>query len=137
MSRAFATLGGILILALCAGVLAEATLAVGGRGTIANDTLLRPSSPAPSPSPAKAKAAPSPTPNPTPVLTPSPTPLAGPTATTNAFVHLREGDSTDTPILENLNGGTEVSLLPYSNSTWQEVEYQGITGYIYRSYLEY
>jgi hypothetical protein len=143
MSRALATLGGVLVLALLAGGLTEATLAVGGRGTIANDALLRPmaTSTTNTSVQSKVKATPTATPKPTPSVTSSPTPSPSPTsantATTNAFVHLRAGASTSTAILLNLNGDTQVELLSYSDPQWQEVEYQGTIGYVYKSYLSY
>jgi hypothetical protein len=140
MGKIAATLGAILVLALIAGGLTEVTLAVGHRQTTV-DLALAPkasSSPSPSASPRKT-ATPTPTPSVTASPSPSPSPSvqAGPTATTNSFVHLRQGPSTSTAILENLNGGTEVTLLSYSDSTWQEVSVDGYTGYIYRSYLTY
>jgi uncharacterized protein YgiM (DUF1202 family) len=143
MSRAVATLGGVLVLALLAGALTELTLAVGGRGTIANDALLRPMSASVATSTPKATpkktpvATASPTPSPSVSPSPSASPSSSETATTNAFVHLRAGASTSTAILLNLNGGTQVELLSYSDPEWQEVEYQGTIGYIFKSYLEY
>lgn len=135
MGRVVAILGGVLVLAFVAGGLTEATLAFGHRGGITDDTSLRPQlkprTPLPTPRPTVA-----PTPAATPVPTPSPTP-AGHTATTNSFVHMRVSNSTSSNILANLNGGTVVQLLPYSDSSWQEVQYQGLTGYVYKSYLRY
>jgi uncharacterized protein YgiM (DUF1202 family) len=138
--RIAATLSGVLILALLAGGLTEATLAVGHRNGISDDNLLRPrarqtKSPAPTTAPS---AAPSQTPSPSP--TPSPTPTAtpaGPTATTNGFVHMRAGKSTSTAILTDLQAGTTVQLLSDSDAQWQQVQYNGFTGYIFKSYLHY
>ncbi|HVQ43611.1 MAG TPA: SH3 domain-containing protein [Candidatus Saccharimonadia bacterium] len=126
------------MLALLAGVLAEATLALGRRGSLSNDNLLRPAATA-SPTPT-ASSTPSPTlvpvVAPTAAATPVPTP-ATPTATTNSFVHMRSGKSTATPILTDLNGGTVVELLPDSDSQWQQVRYGGLTGYVFKTYLAY
>jgi uncharacterized protein YgiM (DUF1202 family) len=139
MSRLLAILGGVLILALVAGGLTEATLAFGRSGGAGDDTSLRPvgkqqlARSTPSPKPTASVVA---TPALTPAPTPSPTP-SGPQATTNSFVHLRASNSTSSAILANLDGGTLVQLLPYSDSVWQEVQYNGTTGYIYKSYLTY
>lgn len=142
MGRVFATATGVLVLALLAAGLTETTLAVGARGRLTDDSTVkmapRPSaspSAKPSPSPSVA-ASPSASLVATPLPTPAPTP-AGPTATTNSFVHMRAAATTSSAILYNLNGGTVVKLLPWQDSTWQEVEYNGATGYIYRSYLAY
>lgn len=136
MGRVLVTLAGILVLAVIAGFLTEVTLA-SGHGTF-NDTLLGPkSTPIPSSS---LSPTPSASPSPSPSTSSTPEPTATPTAstaTTNSFVHLRQGESTSTPILLNLNGGTVVQLLPISNAQWQEVEYNGVIGYIFRSYLSY
>jgi hypothetical protein len=139
MSRLLAILGGVLVLALVAGGLTEATLAFGHSGGIGDDVTLRPATKMPG-----AKSTPSPKPTasvaatPVPTLAPTlaPTP-AGKTATTNSFVHLRASNSTSSAILANLDGGTVVQLLPYSDSLWQEVQYNGTTGYVYKSYLTY
>ena len=136
MSRTAAILGGILVLALMAGGLTEATLAIGRAGGISDDTLLRPAaahtaSPTPTATP---KATPTPVPSVAP--TPSPTP-SGPVATTNSFVHMREGKSTGTTILTDLDGGTVVQILPDSDTQWQQVRYNGLTGYVFKSYLVY
>jgi hypothetical protein len=74
------------------------------------------------------------------VSTPTPTPSATPAgskAVTNSFVHLRADKSTSSSILANLNGGTVLQLLPDSDSQWQEVSYNGITGYVFKTYLNY
>jgi hypothetical protein len=135
MGRAIATLTAVLILALLAGGLTEATLAY-GHG-VGQDNFARPSSttkpatsstPKPTPVPA--------TPTPTPAATPVPTPSAA-TATTNSFVHMREGMSTSTAIILNLNADSVVTLLSGGDSTWQEVEYDGYQGYVYTTYLSY
>lgn len=135
MSRLFAILGGVLVLALVAGGLTEATLAFGHSGGAGDDASLRPAATQPT---AKPTASPKPaaTPAPTAAPTPSPTP-AGRQATTNSFVHLRASNSTSSAILANLDGGTMLELLPYSDSAWQEVQYNGTTGYVYKSYLTY
>ena len=138
MSRVLAILGGIAVLALLAGGLTEATLAFGHRGGISDDTSLRPvmTMHMVTPSPTNK---PSVTPTPvlvTPQATPTPT-SSGSTAMTNSFVHLRASTSTSSAILANLDGGTTVRLLPYTDSLWQEVEYNGTAGYIYKTYLTY
>lgn len=141
MSRFIASMVGGLILAILAAGLAEATLAIGQRGSLSNDTTLRPVSGAAHGSP---KPVASPTPPPkakpsaTPILAPTPSATpAGPTATTSSFVHLRAQPTTSSEILANLNGGIVVQLLNGGNSTWQEVKWNGITGFVYVSYLTY
>ena len=146
MGRVAATFGGVLVLALLAGGLTEATMALGGRGRLSNDALLRPLhqgakstvTPTPSVTP-QATATPTPTVKPTPAATPAPTPTpaASKKATTNAFVHMRAGKSTSTAILVDLNGGTVVELLSDSDAQWQQVRYNGLTGYIFKTYLVY
>ncbi len=125
---------GILLLALVASLLTEATLAVGHHGRIADDSLIHVSpSATPRPSPSLM-----PSPSIAPTATPVPTaPPVVPTAVTNSFVHLRAGASTATPIVTDLNGGTTVVLGPYRDSQWQQVTYNGLNGYIFRSYLNY
>lgn len=141
MQRVAVTAGGIIVLVLVAAGLTEATLALGHRGSLANDVLLRPLGLAPaSPTPVPAAtASPKPSASPTPVATPVPTPapIAGPKATTNGFVHLRGGKGVTFPILIDLNAGTVVSLLSDSDSQWQQVNYNGTVGYIFKSYLTY
>lgn len=139
MGRLAATFGGILVLGLVAGAFTEATFALGHLGSLSNDTLLRPvKSIVPTPI-----RTPTPTPMPTSVLVPRPTtvatpaPVATPTATTNAFVHLRASKSTSSAILTDLNGGTVVGLLSDSDAQWQQVSYNGLNGYIYKTYLAY
>ncbi|MDB5179036.1 MAG: hypothetical protein JWN01_979 [Patescibacteria group bacterium] len=136
VSRGLAIFGGILTLAVLAGGLTEATLAIGHRGGIMDDTLSRPvghATPAPTPKPAPsatpASAAPA---TPVPTLGPS---SDGPTAITNSFVHMRAGKSTATAILADLDGDTRVRLLPDSDAQWQQVEYNGLVGYIFKTYL--
>jgi hypothetical protein len=140
MGRVLTMLGGVLVLALLAGGLAEATLALGHHGKIANDLLLRPSQ---SPQPT---ATASPTLVPTPILTPTPIPAGTPSpiatpvvkrAITNSFVHMRAGKSIYTNILVDLNANTAVVLLPDSDAQWQQVQYNGLTGYIFKTYLTY
>ena len=145
MGRAFATFGGVMVLALLAGGLTEATMALGHNGSLSNDALLRPyRSPVATPKPtvvatATPFVAPTPTPLATPVPTASPAPTATPsaTATTNSFVHMRAGKSTSTAILTDLNGGAVVQLLPDQDAQWQQVRYNGLTGYIFKTYLVY
>lgn len=136
MGRIVSTAAGVLVLAVLAAGLTETTLAVGARGRINDDAGLK-ATPKPSvkasPKPAPAVSA---SPTAAPSATPVPTP-AGPTATTNSFVHMRAAKSTNSTILYNLNGGTVVRLLPDVDSTWQQVEYNGTTGYIYKTYLAY
>jgi hypothetical protein len=50
---------------------------------------------------------------------------------------LRAGMSTSTAILTDLNGGTVVQLLSDSDAQWQQVRYNGQTGYIFKTYLIY
>lgn len=139
MGRVSAILGGILVLAILAGGLTEATLVLGHHGRIADDSLLRPNTPktTSSPSPSSTPTS-SPSPSAKPVTTPTPTPTpVVPTATTNAFVHMRADKSIYSNILIDLNGGTKVQLLPDSNAQWQQVRYNGLTGYIFKAYLTY
>ena len=143
MGRVVATTAGVLVLALLAAGLTETTLAVGSRGRLSDDSAVKvtprvSASPSAKPSPSAVAKSPSPSagPSATPSSTPSPAP-SGPVATTNAFVHMRAAASTSSAILYNLNGGTVVKLLPWQDPLWQEVEYNGATGYIYRTYLAY
>jgi len=143
VSRIVAILGGVLVLAMAAGVLTEGTLAFGHTCGISDDTLMRPlkqvhgvvhtATPKPATTPIPSA---TPSPQATIAAVPTPTPT-GATATTNSFVHLRASNSTSSAIISNLDGGTVVQLLPYSDLLWQEVRYNGQTGYIYRSYLTY
>jgi uncharacterized protein YgiM (DUF1202 family) len=136
MGRAAATLVGVLILALLAGGLTEVTLAIGHRGGISDDRAVRPRTSASPHATGSPKMSPTPTPTLTPTATPTATP-AGPVAVTNGFVHMRAGKSTSTAILADLQAGTTVQLLPDSDSQWQQVQYNGLTGYIFKSYLRY
>ena len=130
MQRAGFVLIGILVLALVASGLAEATMVLGTRNRTSDEQHARPSfSPTPTPPPSPSATA-------TPPPTPTPTPAA-PTATTISFVHMRSGASTATPIVVDLNGGTVVTLGSYVDSQWQQVSYNGYNGYIFRSYLQY
>lgn len=125
------------MLAVVAAGLAEATLAFGQVGRISDDAGVRHAVVTLTP---KLTATPVPTPAPTvtPTVAPTPVPTAvAPHAVTNSFVHLRQSNSTSSAILMDLNGGTIVTLLPYSDSQWQQVQYNGLTGYIFRSYLMY
>jgi uncharacterized protein YgiM (DUF1202 family) len=130
-------LGGVLVLALLAVGLTEATLAVGHRGGIADDALLRPHTGVMTPTPTPSATATS-SPTATPVVAPSamPTPAVR-VATTNSFVHMRAGKSIYTNILTDLNAGTQVQLLPDADAQWQQVQYNGLTGYIFKTYLTY
>ena len=142
MRRVVATIGGVLVLALLAGGLAEATMALGLRGSLTDDILLRPvssgkkTSAAATPTPKASVPTEAPVVRTTPAPTPAPTPAA-PTATTSSFVHMRAGKSTSTAIIVDLNGGTVVQLLSDSDAQWQQVEYNGQTGYIFKTYLNY
>jgi uncharacterized protein YgiM (DUF1202 family) len=138
MGRAVATLSGVLILALMAAGLTEATLALGHRGNITDDTAERPqASPASVMTP---DATPKSTPFASPVAEASPSAMSPPTpsleGTTNAFVHMRASESTSSAILFNLNSGTEVQILAGGNAQWQEVEYDGTSGYVFKTYLD-
>jgi hypothetical protein len=138
MGRVLATLSGVLVLALLAGGLTEAALAVGHRGGISDDAKLRPQareSPAVRSMPSIIPT-PSPTATPAPTVSPSPVAIL-PKAVTNSFVHMRASNSTNSAILYDLNAGTVVNLLPVADAQWQEVQYAGSVGYIYRSYLTY
>ncbi len=133
MKRVVFTVIGILALTLVAAGLAEATLLFGHHGRLSDDQQARPAAtPTPTPSPTPA---PTLTPAPAPVPTPTPVPVR--TAVTNSFVHLRAGASTSTTILANLNGGTVVTLGSYVDSQWQQVQYNGQNGYIFKTYLNY
>jgi uncharacterized protein YgiM (DUF1202 family) len=125
---------GVLVLALLAGGMTEATLAIGHRGSINDDTKERPAhSSAATSSP---KATPKPSMPVTPAVTATPTPAAtptpGPTVTTNSFVHMRADKSTSSQIIANLDGGTVLQELPDSDSQWQQVMYNGTKGYVYK-----
>jgi len=85
-----------------------------------------------------------PTPSSTPIATPTPTPTATPTpilsypkAVTNGFVHLRAQPTTTSAILVDLQAGSVVELTASAQGSWQPVFYQGTSGYIYTSYLNY
>jgi uncharacterized protein YgiM (DUF1202 family) len=118
----------------------ETTLAVGSRGLITDDSalsVLHPRAKAtPSPKPS-VTATPASTATPVPVASATPVVPAAGTATTNSFVHMRSSNTTTSDILFNLDGGTVVTLLPYSDGSWQQVEYNGTPGYIFKSYLSY
>lgn len=142
MGRAVATLCGILVLALVAGCLTEASFAYGhgiGNDPVSSVATVPAKSASPTPSPTKAPASTpiaTPTFSPTPTPTPSATPST-PTAATNSFVHLRSQMSTASTILANLNADTTVILLSGGDSSWQEVSVDGYDGYVYRTYLNY
>jgi uncharacterized protein YgiM (DUF1202 family) len=139
MGRGIAILSGILILALMAGGLTEAALALGHHGGAGDDTVARTMPPTPSGSPTPSTTpsmAPSPSVTPTPVATPVAAP-AGKTAVTNSFVHMRAGKSIYSNILTDLNAGAVVEVLADSDAQWQQVRYNGLTGYIFKLYLTY
>jgi hypothetical protein len=50
---------------------------------------------------------------------------------------MRSGKSTATPILYDLNGETVLKRLPDSDAQWQQVEYNGTVGYVFKAYLRY
>jgi hypothetical protein len=133
MGRVVETLGGVLILGLLAGIATEATIANGHVGSISNDALLRPVS--------HMHVIPTatPIPSPAPIVSASVTPIVAPkiTATTNAFVHLRASNSTASSIVADLSGGSIVQILPISDAQWQQVSFNGQTGYIFKTYLVY
>ena len=72
---------------------------------------------------------------------PVPTPVAETpavrTATTKSFVRFRAGRSTSSAVLAELDGGTVVTLGDYVDSKWQQVTYNGQTGYVAKVYLQY
>ncbi len=135
MKRALFMALGIIALTLIAAGLTEATLAMGHRGDLTKDPVVH-TTVSPTPTATPSVTPPTVAPTPTPSATPTPTPVV-PTATTNGFVHLRAGASTATAIVTDLNGGTTVTLGAYSDSQWQEVYYNGLHGYIFKSYLAY
>jgi uncharacterized protein YgiM (DUF1202 family) len=138
MQRAVYILVGILVLSLAAFGLAETTMALGHRSVVTDDRSVRPlTQPKPSPSASPSPSA-APTATPTPASTPTPVLMpAAPTATTISFVHMRSGASTATPIVLDLNGGAVVTLGAYSDSQWQQVNYNGQNGYVFKAYLRY
>jgi uncharacterized protein YgiM (DUF1202 family) len=140
MGRFTAAFGGILLLTLLAAGLTEATLAIGRSGSIVDDTALRTSQPSSLPAAKSPAPSASPSESPSAIPTPTPTPTQTATnlaATTNSFVHLRSSSSTSSQILLNLNGGTVVQLLSGGDSQWQEVDYNGTVGYVFKSYLTF
>ena len=124
--------GGVLVLALIAAGLTEATVAFGSHGRLTNSTALRPATPTPTPTPT-----PTAVPTPTPTPAPTATPVPARTAITNGFVHMRASNTTSSAILIDLNAGTRVELLAYSDNLWQQVRYNGYVGYIWKGYLAY
>jgi uncharacterized protein YgiM (DUF1202 family) len=156
MNRWVAMASGGVGLALAAAILAETTYAIGAGSNLLEHWRVQSGPVAfgpwrfnwpvdlptvtPSPSPtATASVTPVPTVAITLTSTPSPTvaPRVFRTARTSAFVHLRAGASTASAILLDLNGGTTVELLDYQDASWQQVRYNGVMGYIFRSYLTY
>jgi len=79
----------------------------------------------------------SPSPSPSVAASPSPSPSTAPQATTNGVVHLRVGPSVNTGIMTDVPSGTVVKLGAYSDSSWQQVVFNGLNGYIFKSYLNY
>jgi hypothetical protein len=132
VTRTLATVFGITVLALLASGLTEASLALGSRQTI-------------SPEPMQKIAVVSPkvitTVKPPPAaLVPAPAVPATPaqlSATVNGFVHLRSAATTSSPILVDLNAGNVVQYTAVDSGLWQAVTYQGQSGYVYKSYLNY
>ena len=111
MGRIVLVVTGILVLALVSAGLAELTISLGHKSRITDDRVARP--------------------------TPSPTPVLTLTATTKAIVRLREQPTTASAVLADVQSGAVVKLGSYSDDLWQEVTYNGVHGYIYRSYLAY
>ena len=89
------------------------------------------------------EASPSPTvsvsiePSETPVFSSTPTPTPDRQATANTMVHLRVGPSVNTDIMTDVPAGATVKLGGYSDSQWQQVTYNGLNGYVFKSYLNY
>ena len=78
----------------------------------------------------------------TPATTPTVAPAAPvtpvlPTATVNGFVHIRASATTSSVIITDLNAGDVVSYASVDSGLWQAVTFQGTSGYIYKSYLNY
>jgi len=75
------------------------------------------------------------------VEAPAPAPVveapAARTATTKSFVRFRAGRSTSSAVLAELDGGTVVTLGDYVDTKWQQVTYNGQTGYVAKVYLSY
>ena len=74
------------------------------------------------------------------VVTPAPataTPAPTRQATANAMVHLRVGPSASTGIMTDIPMGAPVVLGSYSDSQWQQAVYNGLNGYVFKSYLNY
>ena len=135
MRRTLLILSGVLVLALLAAGLTEAALAIGHRGTIADDAVSRTTTPTPGVS-----STPTPTPSATPAVTSTPTPVTTPvahTATTTVQVRLRVGASTSSAMIAWIDAGTVVTLGNYVDASWQEVTVNGLNGYIFRAYLAY
>jgi uncharacterized protein YgiM (DUF1202 family) len=134
MKRAVFVLVGVLVLSLAAFGLAEATMVFGHQGVLTDDSSVRPST--------SPKAKPAPTSTPIQTATPTPTPTTTPdpvvpTASAISFVHMRAGASTATPIVIDLYGGEVLRLGAYSDSQWQQVSYNGHSGYVFKAYLRY
>jgi uncharacterized protein YgiM (DUF1202 family) len=137
MQRIIFIMMGLSVISLGAASLTEATLAYGGRNSAHDGHSQYLVHPVSSATPQPTTALPSP---PAVAVTPASTPVPAstrPSATTNAFVHLRASASTNSAIIANLDGGSIVTLEAYSDQSWQEVSVNGQTGYIYKSYLIY
>lgn len=124
--RVFSIIFGLLVLTGFGAGVTELSLA-SGRQTADSPGV------AASPSPSTT---PSATPTPTPLATPTPTPALS-TAVTNGFVHLRAGSTTASTDLADLQAGTRVQLTGPVQGLWQPVSYQGESGFIYVTYLNY
>ena len=127
MKHPFANIIGIVFLTAFSAGIAEIALAARHQTAVAPTSQAVVHSPTPSPSVL---------PSPTPTATPTPI-LSYPKAVTNGFVHLRAQPTTSSAILVNLQAGSVVELTGAAQGSWQPVFYQGTTGYIYTSYLNY
>ena len=127
MLRLLSTILGIVMLALIATALTETSLAVGKTQT---------TSPEPATKAVTTTAKPA-TPTASTTTTPSPAAPASPTATVNGYVHMRTSPTTSASIVFDLNAGDVVSYGQVDDGLWQTVTYQGIHGYIYKTYLDY
>jgi hypothetical protein len=118
--RAVYLIVGILVLALMATGLTEASLAW-GRRPLGNDQAARPAA----------------TPKPSPSVTPSPTATPAPSATVNRAATMRATASVTGVVLFRLTPNTVVTLRGAAAGSWQFVEYSGHTGYIHKDSLNY
>lgn len=99
------------------------------------------SAPSPVPSPTLTPTPlPSPTPTPSPIPSPTPTPTPEPFVFTKAlanvtdYVNIREGASTDTPVLGRLFKDGIAEILG-TEGNWTHVSSGNVTGYIFSDYL--